>query len=415
MFTAPTIDWAALSPVIIVLGAAIIGVLVEAFAPAKARRPAQLGLSIAALVGALVAVAALWPGVKKTGGTTVLGGSLLVDGPTLVLWATTAALALIALLIIADRTETGEDAFAPNAAAVPGSDYEDVARRKGVRQTEIFPLVLFATGGMLVFPAAGDLLDALRRSRGPVSAALPAHGHGPAPPPALAGGVDEVLPARCVLLRAVRVRHRAGLRVQRLAALLGHRDVDRDAERHGEPAARRRRADPGRSAVQGRCRAVPHVDPGRLPGRTDADHRLHGRLHQGRRVRCAAADRLHGVPGPELGPRRGALDGRDPDHGHRYGRRPGAERHEAHPRVLLGRARGVHPHGHHRDGPGRDHRGALLPAWCTAPRRSVRSASCGSCASGPARVPTARRARSSARRRTCPSGPGWAGPARCSL
>ena len=88
----------------------------------------------------------------------MLGGSLLVDGPTLVLWATVAVLALVALLIIADRTETGEDAFAPNAAAVPGSDYEEVARRKGVRQTEIYPLVLFATGGMLVFPAAGDLL-----------------------------------------------------------------------------------------------------------------------------------------------------------------------------------------------------------------------------------------------------------------
>lgn len=158
MFTAPTIDWAALSPVVIVLGAAIIGVLVEAFAPAKARRTVQLALSLLALVGALVAVVLLWPGVEDTGGTTVLGGSLLVDGPTLVLWATIAVLALIALLIIADRTETGEDAFAPNAAAVPGSDYEEVARRKGVRQTEIYPLVLFATGGMLVFPAAGDLL-----------------------------------------------------------------------------------------------------------------------------------------------------------------------------------------------------------------------------------------------------------------
>ena len=88
----------------------------------------------------------------------MLGGSLLVDGPTLVLWGTIALLALVSLLIIADRTETGEDAFAPNAAAVPGSDYEEVARRQGVRQTEIYPLVLFATGGMLIFPAAGDLL-----------------------------------------------------------------------------------------------------------------------------------------------------------------------------------------------------------------------------------------------------------------
>src|SRR4051812_31536123 len=157
-FTAPTIDWGALSPVVIVLGAAIIGVLVEAFAPARARRTAQLTLALLAMVGALVAVALLWPGVEDTGGTTVLGGSMLVDGPTLVLWGTISLLAIISLLIIADRTETGEDAFAPNAAAVPGSDYEETARRKGVRQTEIYPLVLFATGGMLIFPAAGDLL-----------------------------------------------------------------------------------------------------------------------------------------------------------------------------------------------------------------------------------------------------------------
>ncbi|MDQ0375282.1 NADH-quinone oxidoreductase subunit NuoN [Cellulomonas humilata] len=157
-FVAPAVDWAALSPVIIVLLAAVVGVLVEAFVPARVRRTVQLSLAVAALAGAVIAVAALWSGVEETGGTVVLGGSLLVDGPTLVLQATIALLALVSLLIIADRTDTGEDAFAPNAAAVPGSDYEELARRKGVQQTEIYPLVLFATGGMLIFPATGDLL-----------------------------------------------------------------------------------------------------------------------------------------------------------------------------------------------------------------------------------------------------------------
>lgn len=157
-FVAPDVDWAALSPVVIVLIAAVLGVLVEAFVPARLRRTVQLSLALVALFGAIIAVAALWSGVEDTGGTVVLGGSLLVDGPTLVLQGTIALLALLALLIIADRTETGEDAFAPNAAAVPGSEYEELARRKGVRQTEVYPLVLFATGGMLIFPATGDLL-----------------------------------------------------------------------------------------------------------------------------------------------------------------------------------------------------------------------------------------------------------------
>jgi NADH-quinone oxidoreductase subunit N len=157
-FTAPEIDWAQLAPVLVVLGAAVVGVLVEAFAPLRVRRPVQLGLSLAATAGGLVAVAALWNGVRETGGTVVLGGSLVVDGPTLVLQAATLLFALLSILVIADRTETGEDAFTPQAAAIPGSDYEETARRKGITQTEVFPLVLFATGGMLIFPATGDLL-----------------------------------------------------------------------------------------------------------------------------------------------------------------------------------------------------------------------------------------------------------------
>ncbi|WP_431838314.1 NADH-quinone oxidoreductase subunit NuoN [Cellulomonas sp. Y8] len=157
-FTVPDIAWAQLTPVLIVLGAAVVGVLVEALVPRRVRRVVQLTLTLVALAGAVVAVAALWNGVADTGGTDVLGGSLLVDGPTLVLWATTAVLALLAVLVIADRTATGEDAFAPQGAAVPGSGYEEAARAAGLEQTEVYPLVLFATGGMLIFPATGDLL-----------------------------------------------------------------------------------------------------------------------------------------------------------------------------------------------------------------------------------------------------------------
>ena len=157
-FTPPEVAWGAMSPVVVVLGIAVLGVLVEAFVPARARRSVQVGLALAAPAGALVAVAALWSGVKASGGTTVLGGSLLVDGPGLVLWGTLALLALLAVLVVADRTETGEDAFAPSAAAVPGSDYEELARSRGVVQTEVYPLLLLALGGMMVFAVAGDLL-----------------------------------------------------------------------------------------------------------------------------------------------------------------------------------------------------------------------------------------------------------------
>lgn len=158
IFNAPDIAWAQLTPVLFPLGAAVIGVLVEAFAPRVARRPTQLVLTMLALLGSLVSVGLLWSDVKDTGGTDVLGGSLLVDGPTLVMQAVIALLALLAVLIAADRTSTGEDAFAPQAASVPGSGYEESARRAGLQQTEVFPLMLFATGGMMIFPATGDLL-----------------------------------------------------------------------------------------------------------------------------------------------------------------------------------------------------------------------------------------------------------------
>jgi NADH-quinone oxidoreductase subunit N len=145
--------------VVIVLGAGVLGVLVEAFVPLRLRRLVQLVLALAATAGALVALAALWGDVVEGGGEVLLGGSMILDGPALVLQAVVVVLGLIGLLVMADRTHSGEDAFAPSSAAVPGSDYELLALRKGLVQTEVFPLTLFALGGMMIFPAAGDLLS----------------------------------------------------------------------------------------------------------------------------------------------------------------------------------------------------------------------------------------------------------------
>ncbi|BDZ41269.1 hypothetical protein GCM10025865_05680 [Paraoerskovia sediminicola] len=157
-FFAPTVDWGALVPLLVVLGAGVIGVLVEAFVPARARRTTQLTLSLAALVGGLVALGLLWQDVNETGPRAVLGGAYQVDLFSLSIQAVVVLLAAVSLLVIADRSASGEDAFAPTASAVPGTPYEDLARRRGLVQTEVYPLVLFAVGGMMIFPAAGDLL-----------------------------------------------------------------------------------------------------------------------------------------------------------------------------------------------------------------------------------------------------------------
>ncbi len=157
MFVAPEIQWAALTPVMILLGAAVVGVFVDSFVPRAARRTTQLVLASLALAAALVAVVWRWTVVRSDGPSALVAGALREDGPALIAQTILLVLSLLALLVIADRSR-GEDAFTPTAAAIPGSDYEEQARKAGLVQTEVYPLTLFAVTGMLVFTSAADLL-----------------------------------------------------------------------------------------------------------------------------------------------------------------------------------------------------------------------------------------------------------------
>ncbi|TWG78902.1 NADH-quinone oxidoreductase subunit N [Cellulosimicrobium cellulans J34] len=162
-FVAPAVDWLYLAPILVVLGAGVVGVLIEAFVPARVRRTVQVVLALLATAAAFALVVVLWrdPAVQGSDvapyGVRVLGGSMVIDPFGLAVQGIVVLLAFLAILVIADRTSTGQDAFAPSAA-VPGSPYEDLTRRKGLEQTEVYPLVLFAVGGMMIFPATGNLL-----------------------------------------------------------------------------------------------------------------------------------------------------------------------------------------------------------------------------------------------------------------
>ena len=59
-FQAPEVHWLSLAPILLVLGGAVFGILVEAFAPAKARRPIVIALSVLATAGAAVILALRW-------------------------------------------------------------------------------------------------------------------------------------------------------------------------------------------------------------------------------------------------------------------------------------------------------------------------------------------------------------------
>ncbi|WP_075892412.1 NADH-quinone oxidoreductase subunit NuoN [Actinomyces provencensis] len=152
---APTIGWASLTPVLIVLGGAVIGVLVEAFAPQRLRRSIGIGLSLLTTLLAAAAIALRWRDVVAAPSSL---GEYIEDPLTLASQFILACVGFLALLVIADRTQVGDGAFAGQPSDRPGSGDEELTLRRGYQRSEVFPLVLFSLGGMMVFPAADSLI-----------------------------------------------------------------------------------------------------------------------------------------------------------------------------------------------------------------------------------------------------------------
>ena len=80
---APSVAYRLLAPMLIVFGAAIAGVLVEAFAPRRARFAAQLTLALGSLLAAMISVLVVGRGGAPD--HTVMGGSVALDAPALFL------------------------------------------------------------------------------------------------------------------------------------------------------------------------------------------------------------------------------------------------------------------------------------------------------------------------------------------
>jgi len=163
---APSIEYGQLSPMLIVFAVAIIGVLVEAFLPRRSRYLTQVSLSLAGLAAAFVAVVVLARDLRGGVGHSAVVGAVAVDAPALFLQGTILLIGVLGVLLIAERRAPAEsddgavalDAFTADASTVPGSVAEKVATRAALIQTEVFPLTMFAIGGMMLFPAANDLL-----------------------------------------------------------------------------------------------------------------------------------------------------------------------------------------------------------------------------------------------------------------
>jgi NADH-quinone oxidoreductase subunit N len=158
---APSIEYSQLSPMLVVFGVALAGVLVEAFAPRAVRRPIQVVLALGGLAAgfALTIVVAVTSNIFAHGspGHIAAMGAVAVDRPTLFIQGTILVLAFVSLLTIAESSREVSP-FVAQAAAVPGSPEEREGLAAGVAHTEVYPLAMFAVGGMLLFPASNDLL-----------------------------------------------------------------------------------------------------------------------------------------------------------------------------------------------------------------------------------------------------------------
>ncbi len=149
----PSIEYYLISPMLIVFGVAVVGVLIEAFMPRAYRLFAQASLSLVGLIAAFVLVCTMYDERR-----IAVMGAIAIDGATLFMQGTILILAVLGVLLLAERKLEPGGAFAAQSATVPGSSGERAATATGWTQTEVFPLFMFSVGGMLIFPAANDLL-----------------------------------------------------------------------------------------------------------------------------------------------------------------------------------------------------------------------------------------------------------------
>jgi NADH-quinone oxidoreductase subunit N len=151
--SSPSLAYHALLPIFFVLGAALLGVLAEAFVPADLRFNVQFGIAAAGLIAAFGDVIAL-RGAK----VLTASGAIAIDGVGLFIQGSVLILAFLSLLLVAERSVDVVSPIVARASVVPGSPKDAALATSERVQTEIFPLMSFAVGGMLVFPVSNNLL-----------------------------------------------------------------------------------------------------------------------------------------------------------------------------------------------------------------------------------------------------------------
>ncbi len=98
--SAPSFAYSMLSPILIMFGAALVGVLIEAFLPRHVRRVSQLIVAFGSTIAALVVLLKV---TLPDAGKVVAQGTVAIDKPTVFIQATILLLSLLAFLLFAER------------------------------------------------------------------------------------------------------------------------------------------------------------------------------------------------------------------------------------------------------------------------------------------------------------------------
>jgi NADH-quinone oxidoreductase subunit N len=133
----PRMDWAAVAPLLILTGAALILLIASSVTSAKPPRGVLAGITVLASVGAIVAAGSLWCRVTDAdrGAFTTIKGALTVDGfSVFFIVVISVGIALSALLA------------------------DDFLRRENLDGPELYVLLLLSGAGGIVMAMANDLI-----------------------------------------------------------------------------------------------------------------------------------------------------------------------------------------------------------------------------------------------------------------
>ncbi|AQP46402.1 NADH-quinone oxidoreductase subunit N [Tessaracoccus aquimaris] len=149
-------EWMALSPLLVLLGVGCLGIVLEAVLPREVRYLVQSAVALLGVIAALALTILNW---MDRAPAIVAEGLIAIDGPTNVFWSILLVTGLGGVALFAERgLGNGRSAFASSASTVPGSPLEREADRLRREHTEIFPLLMFALFGMMLFASSNNLL-----------------------------------------------------------------------------------------------------------------------------------------------------------------------------------------------------------------------------------------------------------------